>query len=406
MSRMKSILLLSVSVLCCLFAVQDALYAADEFSEEGYDPMFAVREGWAWPVVVVPPPEGWDSPAGESLKYAMRSAERELSRQRGGIRGKEVVFLFSSVSDTAELMERIRTWRAMGVCAIVSFANDAMNDSLYYICRDSGPSVLFAGGENIRVNNPSTGRPYRYLFALDFSYFARANALAELAASERPGAKVAVITDAMSQKLAKGAELNVVFLKSRGIDVAKISVPAFTHDQFIPQIRDLESGGARLFSVWLDAMATLSIWRTALTNRKGSAVCYAGGRQPILLDAEGLMIVDKDVLLERNESGKRDIITMLRDRFNRIPAEPVLSAKAYALAKWIISAYADSDTVDDVAIAEAMARVGGIPLMDEILSVNPDTHRPLSRKFGVLRVEDRTYKSHGSVEIFSSEVSE
>lgn len=405
----KKILLLIFGALFCVFCamgIPTPIFASDEFAEDGYDPMFGVREGWAWPVVVIQPPEGWESPEGESVKYAMRAAERELSKKREAIRGKEVVFLFSSVSDSAELAERISTWRAMGVNLIVSFADDAFDKSLQYICRENGPNVLFTAGENIQVKNPTTGIPYPHLFALDFPYFARANALAELAASERPGIRAAVITDMMSDRLAKGASLNVSFLRARGLEALDISVPAFRQDQFISQVRDLESGGVRLFSVWLDAMATLSIWRTAYINRQGSMVCYSGNQHPILLDAEGLMIVDKDVLLERNESGRDGIITLLRDLFNRTPKFPVLAAKAYAVAKWSINAFEDADIVNADTLGKALGRVEEIPLMDEILSINPRTHRPMTRKFGVLRVENRAYKSHGSVEIFSDEISE
>ena len=396
--------LIPVLLFVSLFTAS-ASFAAS-FAERDEDPMFAIKEGWAWPVVVIQPPEGWDGPAGESVKYAMRAAERAVSRQREGIRGKEVVFLFSSVADSAELVQRIRTWRAMDVRAIVSFASHEIDETLHYLCRDEGPSVVFAAGENLRVMNPTTGVPYRYLFALDLPYYARANALAEAAATEQPPKKVAVVSDMMSARLAAGAELNVDFLRARSLDVLNISVPAFRQDQFVPQIRDMESGGVRIFSVWLDAMATLSIWRTAYINRNGSTVYYAGNQHPILLDAEGLVVVDKDVLLERNEKGKGDIIRVVRDAFNKKTEEPVLSAKAYALAQWVIEAYRDAGVVDEASIADALGRVGEIPLMDEKIAINPSTHRPVTRKYGVLRVGGRQYQSHGSVEIFSAEVKE
>ena len=393
-----------ISALVVLLAAS-VLHAAS-FEEREEDPMLAVNEGWAWPVVVIQPPEGWDGPVGESVKYAMRAAEREVSKQREGIRGKEVVFLFSSVTDSAELVERIRTWRAMDVMAIVSFGGQDIDRTLRDLCRDNGPAVVYAAGENLNVKNPATGTPYPYLFALDLPYYARANALAEVAAIEQPPKKVAVISDMMSFKLAAGADLNVGFLRARSIDVLDISVPAFRQDQFVPQIRDMESGGVRVFSVWLDAMATLSIWRTAYINRNASAVYYAGNQHPILLDAEGLVVVDKDVLLERDEKGKSDIIRMVRDVFNKKIAEPVLAAKAYALAKWLIGAYRDVSVVEKTSIAHALGSVIDIPLMDEKLAINPLTHRPVTRKYGVLCVEDRQYRSQGAVEIFSEEVQE
>lgn len=396
--------LLLVSAFAVLFAASPLCAAPFESWEE--DSMFAVKEGWAWPVVVIQPPEGWDNPAGESIKYAMRLAEREVSRQREGIRGKEVVFLFSSVTDSAELIERIQTWRAMGVMAIVSFGGGEVDRTLRDLCREGGPAVVYAAGEELNVKNPATGTPYPYLFALDLPHYARANALAEAAAAEQPPKKVAVVSDIMSSKLATGADLNVAFLRARGLDVLDISVPAFRQDQFVPQIREMESGGARVFSVWLDAMATLSIWRTAYINRNGSVVYYAGNPHPILLDAEGLLVIDKDALLERNEKGKRDMIVMIRDAFDKDITEPVLAAKAYAVASWVIWAYRDVSVTEEASIADALGRATEIPLMDGKLEINPLTHRPLTRAYGVLRVGNRQYQSYGAVEIFSEEVRE
>lgn len=374
--------------------------------EDEEDALLGIKEGWAWPVVVVQPPEGWASAKGEAVKWAMRAAEREISLNREAIRGREVTFLFSSVANSAELAERLETWRAMNVAVIVSFGDDAVNETLSYLCRDEGPSVLFASGENLSTINRTTASPYPYLFALDLPYTARANALAELASTETPHKKVAVISDILSERLARGARLNVDFLRARGLEVLDLSVAGFRQDQFVPQIRDFESGGFRIFSVWLDAMAALSIWRTAYMNRNGSVVYYVGNMHRILLDAEGLVLVDPEVLLERNEPGKGDIIRRIRDLFNRETEEPVLAAKAYALGKWVIAGYLGAASSDKGPIAAALANAAEIPLMDQTLQVDSSTHRPTSRLFGVLKIEGREFRSFGSVEVFSREVTE
>lgn len=379
---------------------------AASIAEIEADPMFAIREGWAWPVIVVPPTEGWDSPVGESIKYAMRVAERAISRERGAIRGKEVVFLFAGEFDKSQTASRVEQWRRLGACAIISFADDETNGVLQSICRSAGPSVVFCAGEHIRVLDTDTRQPYRYLFALDFSYFARANAIAEADTLFDTPRRTAVITDAMSARLAHGAALNVRFLRARGVDTVDIAVPAFRQDHFLPQVRDLESGGVRAFSIWLDAMATLSIWRTANLSHKGSVVYYCGVQHPILLDADGLMIVDKDSPLVRNEAGIAEMIAIMLDEFNRVPADPVMAAKAYALANWVLSAYRSVNDVTTPIIADALAVVKDIPLMDDMISIDPRTHRPVTRKYGILRVAEREYRSNGIVEIFSEEVDE
>jgi hypothetical protein len=72
----------------------------------------------------------------------------------------------------------------------------------------------------------------------------------------------------------------------------------------------------------------------------------------------------------------------------------------------VIEAYRDAVVVDEASIARALGRVAEIPLMDETIAINPRTHRPVTRKFGVLRVGEREYQSHGAVEVFSDEVVE
>jgi ABC-type branched-subunit amino acid transport system substrate-binding protein len=185
-----------------------------------------------------------------------------------------------------------------------------------------------------------------------------------------------------------------------------ISLTAYRQDQFGPQVREAEAGGTRLFSCWLDAMATLSIWQSSSRRRNGSVILYCGAAQKILLDAEGLIMIDPDAPLTRNEDGKNDIIRKIRDAFNAVADDPVKAARAYALAKWVIAAYRRDGSGEAPSIAYQLERAGEIPLMDETLSIDPRTHRPKSRRYGVLKISDREYKSYGFVEVFSSEAFE
>ncbi len=370
------------------------------------DPLSAVKEGWGWPVVVIPPPSGWESKTGETIKLGLRAAEREISLQRSGIRGREVIFMFANLRDAKEIPQRMATWRGMKVAAIISFGGGERDSVLRRLCATAGPSVIFAGGENLKIIDPASGEPYPYLFALDLPYFARANALAELAAAQKPQRKVAIFSDVLSERIAKGARLNDNMLNARKIGTLPIWVSATREDQFNLLVGEVESGGAGIITSWLEGMATLSIWRTANLNQKGTKVFYAGSQQKILLDAEGLTLVDKDALLQRNERGKRDIIMKVRDMFGKVVSDPALAAKAYALGRWAIGAYSDESNTDPASIAKALEIVRDIPLMDETLYINRRTHRPTTRQFGVLTVVNRKYQSSGKVEVNSSEAVE
>jgi hypothetical protein len=363
--------------------------------------LLGVNEGWAWPVIVIPPPEGWESDRGESIKYGMRLAEREISRLREGIMGREVIFMFSSISGTSELTSRMNMWKNMKSGIIVSFAAGDMNSELKRICAAVGPSVIFSEGEELAIKNPATGRPYPYLFALDLSYFARANALALAAGLQSK--PVAVVTDRMSQKLAKGAEENVRLLQKSGMDAFPIYLPAMRLYQFNAQVQEAESRGARVITSWLDAMSTLSIWRTASMLRNGSTVYYAGVMQKLLTGAEGLILVDKDEELNIDEEGKRLITTEIDDNFGKRVKDPVMASKAYALAKWAIGAFVEAQSGDVRSLAGALPSVKNIPLMSERLSIDPGTHRPKSRKYSILRVEREKYVSIGYVDVYSAE---
>ena len=183
-------------------------------------------------------------------------------------------------------------------------------------------------------------------------------------------------------------------------------VPAFQQDRFIIPINEAVSSESSTFISWLEGMGTLSIWKSLRTDRIKAQLWYAGIKHPILLDASGIVLVDKDVLLERDIQGKRDISMRIRDLFNRIPDNPVMAAKAYALGSWTIQSYQNSKGRSATALAEQLSLSRNIPLMGEILDIDSGTHRPVSRRVGFLRIADRKYKSDGSVSVFSRNVTE
>lgn len=112
----------TVAALSLFFLLPSFVVCAAPLAREN---LLGVKEGWAWPVVVCPPPTGWESPRGEAIKLGLRAAERELSLQRKAIRGKEATFMFSSARSSMELAERLETWRAMKVAVILSFSGEA-----------------------------------------------------------------------------------------------------------------------------------------------------------------------------------------------------------------------------------------------------------------------------------------
>lgn len=365
-----------------------------------------VKEGWGYPVVVIPPEKGWESKDGNSIKWALRLAEREISMKREGIRGHEVTFMFASVQKKEEIKDRLSIWRRMNVAVILSFAGGGgVDQTLRQLCGENGPAVLFVEGENINLSSGDV-KPMPYLFALELPFFFKANAFAERASQAKKSNQVTLFSDIQSTQIARGARLTDALLSAKKIPSTIMWVPAFQQDRFIIPINEAVSSESSTFISWLEGMGTLSIWKSLRTDRIKAQLWYAGIKHPILLDASGIVLVDKDVLLERDIQGKRDISMRIRDLFNRIPDNPVMAAKAYALGSWAIQSYQNSKGRSATALAEQLSLSRNIPLMGENLDIDPGTHRPVSRRVGFLRIADRKYKSDGSVSVFSRNVTE
>ena len=365
-----------------------------------------VKEGWGYPVIVIPPKKGWDSKEGNSIKWALRLAEREISMTREGIRGHEVTFMFASVQKKEELKERLSIWRRMNAAVILSFAGaGGIDQTLRQLCGENGPAVLFVEGENINLLSGDM-KPLPYLFALELPFFYKANAFAERAAKAKKSNQVTLFSDIQSTQIARGARLTDALLSAKKIPSTIMWVPAFQQDRFSIPINEAVSSESSTFISWLEGMGTLSIWKSLRTNGVNAQVWYTGTKHPILLDANGIVLADKDVLLERDIQGQRDISRRIRDLFDRIPDNPVLAAKAYALGSWTIQSYQNSKGRSATALAEQLAISRNIPLMGEKLDIDLTTHRPLSRRIGFLRIVDRKYKSDGSVSVFSRNVAE
>lgn len=370
------------------------------------EPLSGVKEGWGYPVVVIPPQKGWDSADGRSIKLALRLAEHQISAQREGIEGREVTFMFASMDRQEEVRKRLPVWKQMKVAVILSFAGGGATDqTLHRLCAQKGPAVLFAEGENIGLLSADAS-PLPYVFALELPFFFKANAFAERATKEKLSQQVTLFSDVKSTKIARGARLNESLLLGKKIPSSIMWVPAYQQDHFTLAIDEADSGKSATFISWLEGMGTLSIWKKLNTGRLDTRLWYAGKKHPILLDAAGLVLADKDVLLERDIKGQKELSMRIRDLFNRVPENPVIAAKAYALGMWAIKGYQAGGEMTAKALTERLALVRQVPLMGEFLDIDPSTHRPISRRVGFLKIADRKYKSDGSVSVFSRNVAE
>ena len=347
-------------------------------------PLSALKEGWGWPVVVIPPTGGWDTPQGQSVKWALRTAEREVSLTHQGIHGRDVVFLYAPVTSKEEALKRLPQWRAMGVGALLCFANGDLEAALVQACAGRGPSLVLAGGEGLRLRDPK-GRPWPYLFALDLYRNYRANGFAVLAGTRGSGL-VGVLSDPYAVDLARGARLTARFLEKRGIPRQNFWMSGEGDVQMGVRLSEFESAGASRVVSWLDGMGTLSLWKAAVTYRRPLEVWHGGPFQTLLAGAEGVLFLDLDAPLKAR-SKELEALRWKILRHTRVEvADRVLAGKAYALGVWAIGAFQEAGTNGIPVVAAALARCRDVPLLGQILSINPGTHRPHRRTLGVLRV--------------------
>ena len=364
-----------------------------------------VDEGWSWPVVVLPPSNGWENDKGRSIKFAMRLAERGVSIERAGIAGKEVTFMFASAINKDNLRQRLEQWRRMGVYLIISFADRTIEDELNRLCASAGPSVIFSSGSEQRLIGNTT-KPYDYLFALDLPFYSRSNAFVARAQMVK-ARQSTVYSDVLAKRLAQGAVNTRDLMRKSGISSDVLWIPAYKMDQFSIPTGEAIASGTTVHISWLDGMATLSLWKKIAPHRSAMKLWYAGRAHNMLLDAEDLLLVDPDQPIKADVEGRRRLSLLVRDYFNQTVTQETDAAKAYTVARWGIDAYRRAKrATNKESIAVALTQSSNIPLLNETIAIDPRTHRPRTRDVGFLKIENRRYIDAGKVKIASFNVRE
>lgn len=364
-----------------------------------------IAEGWSWPVVVLSPPNGWESVQGRSIKFAMRLAERGISIERAGIAGKEVTFMFASPVNSDNLKQRLEQWRRMGVYLIISFAGGSIENEINRLCASVGPSVIFSSGSEQRLIGENM-KPHSYLFALDLPFYSRANAFVARAQVAKTRQST-IYSDILAKRLAQGAVNTRDLMRKNGINSDVLWIPAYKMDQFSIPTGEAIASGATVHVSWLDGMATLSLWKKIEPHRSPMKLWYAGRAHNMLLDADGLLLVDPDQPIKSDVDGRRRLSLLVRDYFNHSLSDEIDGAKAYTLARWGIDAYKRAkQTTNNESISVALSQSSNIPLLNDMISIDPRTHRPKTRKLGFLKIKNRAYIDDGNVTVESFSVRE
>lgn len=346
-----------------------------------------IREGWAWPVLVVPPSQGWDSPEGESIAPVISYAQSQVNDSVQGIRGRNVIFELNK-GEIEDPLSIWNSWRKAGYRAIISFGDRDLNKALVSSWRPGCPPLLLADDPYTEVRSPS-GSVLEGVFALQLNKSFVTRAAVERSGSVlSPASEVAIFSDMLTTYLSRGARATSRGLSQKGLDSEIFWIAGGAQDSYHMVIQEMLGFGADMMVIWMDDMSTREIYRQ-LREVNGTIPVWSGGASRsgvVLLD--GIFTADQDLPVIKQDRELRRLKTDVWDATRVRVQDLLLATKAYSACRWIIGALESSDDDGTISlIVKSMASVKGIPLADQVLDVNPITHRPSHRLISVMRAE-------------------
>ncbi|MEA3283978.1 MAG: ABC transporter substrate-binding protein [Synergistota bacterium] len=344
----------------------------------------SVEEGWAWPIAVIPPSDGWDSPSGRSVAPVVEYAQGLVNDSIEGIKEHDVFFRLESgdVFDSSDMAR----WRKEGFLAVISFADERVNRVLADSWRQGDPVLLLAD-DSSTVLRDEKEVVKAGLFSLDLhdSYVTRA-AVETAVSILPPASEVGLLSDRLAEYLSRGARAVSRGLREGGLNSQVFWVAGGGTDSFSMMAQEMLGFGSDMVVVWMTDMAAREFYRQ-LRVLDGSVPVWSGGASlDGIVGLEGIMTADQDLPLRLDKAIK----TLKTDVWDatrvRVPDSP-LAAKAYACCQWVFQGLKDVQKADPEHLAKVMASTKGIPLGSENLEINPVTHRPSVKKVAVIRAK-------------------
>ena len=362
----------------------------------------AVREGWAWPILVIPPSQGWDGPIGGSVAPVISYIQSQVNDSVRGIRGRNVVFELKK-GEVEDPLSSWESWRRAGFRAVLSFADADLNGALVSSWRPGYPPLLLADDSYTEIRSPS-GSVLEGVFSLQFHRSFVTRAAVERASSALPHAsEVAVFSDMLTPYLSRGARAASAGLSQKGLDPEIFWVAGGAQDSYNMVIQEMLGFGADMMMIWMDDMSTREIYRQLREINKTIPVWSGGAARSGVVLLDGIYTADQDWPVLKRDRELRSFRTDVWDATRIRVKDPLLAVKAYAACSWIIEALGGSDDEGTLSlVVKSMASVKGIPLAGQVLEVNPITHRPISRDVSIMRAEGGVWLDQGSIELSES----
>lgn len=349
-------------------------------------------ESWVWNVLVIPPPGGWESDAGRSVRSVLSWHEAEIDESGAGIRGHDLRFVLLPPRGEKEASAPLTADRH--TVAVMSFAAPEVDRALIEGMAPLGLPLLLAGGEEVRLHR-ADGRLLPFAFALDLFRDYRSEALAAYAVRTlSPQDRLALMGSRFTVDQEREAKRCQSLLLDAGFMPMPYWLDASVTDTFALVAEEVQSSGQGVLVAFMGNMAAKEMWRAFMRTLTPWRLWHCGRPDTSFLSFRGMVFADQNLFLEE-QGGFQDLKRRLWNTRALRVTDSVAAGRADALTQWLIQGLSAQQGpqggLDRAALLESLSRATQIPFGNQCLDINPELHRPRLRQVYILEIRNRSF---------------
>ncbi len=350
------------------------------------------EQDWFLFIGIIGPKKGFCGPEGSSAIEAMYIITNEINKTRQGAYGRDLKLLKADIKgDPQKAIEYIKGWLKKPLIGVISLAEDDINKAIAPLLERHKIPTILAFNEDLTVlNKENSYKPKDFIFSflLSIEYYPKSIAKYLLMSGVQ---KVAVIFDILKEYHKINAIKFIKACEKAQIDVYPISVRGSINWDFYVQAKDLQRSGIKnvvIFTRYKDIWNFVTICKDIVFHPQ----IYVGVPIPIRINTDIGKFLNKSIWVNQSiPIGKGNRIDEFKTFFSlkrrHLPEDTKWAVIGYDLMKWFTTALLSAGSWEGKTVAEALSRIALLQLPDMVLSVNPQSHRPLTRKIAILRYE-------------------
>ena len=354
---------------------------------------------WVWNVLVIPPPGGWETEPGKSIRTALTWCEREISESSSGIGGHDVKFISVPVPNSQDIsMSDINLNIDSHTVAVMSFTLTPEADRLL-VARMAGMNIplMLAGGENVLIDR--AGRPIQNIFALDLFRDYRCPAFTQYAKKIYPrDTRIALAASRFTVNQEREAKICYNLLDNAGFMPMPYWTDSSVRDSYIMMSEEIESFEGEKAGVvisFMGSMGAREIWRNFMRLRTSWRLWNCAEPENIYLSCRGMIFADQNIKLETLGGFIETKRLLWRTRAMAVD-DTVAAGRAVALYEWFKRAVdvmpQPVDAMPRNELLRNLSRVQNIPFGNQNLNISPALHRPMARNIYMVEVRNREFQ--------------